>query len=118
MLRSVFFSAVIAFGLCSASLAIQPKPGDPAVDGKDYLISEVDFRAIISVARAWLIKTHPSFSVRRVHVVTRDEVEVYVRGRITADYGEEDDMHLVGVFRSKKGWHVGSDTLDRMPTID
>lgn len=118
MSRSVFLSIILALGVCLTSFGLQPKPGDPAVDGKDYLISEADFRAIISVARAWVAKTHPSFSIRRVHVIARAEVEVYVRGRLAADYGAEDDMHFVRLRRAKNDWRVAGDNLEGMPTID
>ena len=106
---------------CCTSFASQPRasprPGDPALDGKDYLLSEADFRAIIAVARAWLAKTHPSFSVRRVHVITRNQVEVYLRGRLTADYGAEDDMHSVELKRGKREWRITAHNLDAIPTI-
>ncbi len=115
---STLLASLIVAGFCTSSLAFQPRPGDPALDGKDYLISEADCRSILTVTRAWLTRTHPSFSVRRVHVVTHDSVEVYVRGRLSANYGEEDDMHSVDLQRTKHGWHVGAHNLERVPTID
>ncbi len=108
--------------LCCTSLALDPRasprPGNPAFDGKDHLLSEADFRAILSVASTWLAQTHPRFHVRRVYVITGNTVEVYVRGRLTAEYGEDSDLHSVELQRAKKGWRIAGHNLERVPTID
>ena len=114
----VILSIFVVLALACASLAFQPRSGNPALDGKDYLLSEADFRAIIAATRAWLTRTHPSFSVRRVHVITRDRVEVYVRGRLNSSYGENSDLHSVDLERAKRGWRIGAHNLDAVPTID
>lgn len=111
---SIFVILVLTF----ASVAFQPRAGDPALDGKDYLISEADFRSILNVARVWLSRTHPSFTVRRVHVVTHDRVEAYVRGRLNASYSEDNDLHSLDLERSKTGWRITTHNLDAGPTID
>ena len=53
----------------------QPRAGDPSIDGLDYLISEADFRAVLSVARTRLASYAPMCSINRVTVVSALEVE-------------------------------------------
>ena len=95
-----------------------PQAGDPALDGADYLLSESDFRAILAVSGLWLARTHPSFHVRRVHVVAPNRVEVYLRGRLATYYSEDSDLHCIELQRSNNGWRVIADNLSRVPTID
>src|SRR5947207_11764207 len=105
-------SALLLLILTSVSCSAQPvseprastQPGGPALDGKDYLLSEADFRAVLAVVRNELARTHPWLRVRRVHVITRDRVEVYVRDPTTAEYTEHGDIHSVELQRSKNGW--------------
>jgi hypothetical protein len=103
----------VATTLCSTSLALQLRPGDPAVDGKDYLISEADFRAILAVAHAEVARSHPWLELRRLSVITRDKVDVYFRDRPNPDWG---DAHMLELQRSKKGWQITGHSLDRPPT--
>src|SRR5438876_11209015 len=77
------------------SLAASPvvlRPGDPALDGKDYLLSDADFRAIVAAARACLQRKAPSLNARRVHVITRTKVEVYLGP--TDKYGEQGSLDV------------------------
>jgi hypothetical protein len=110
--------AIGSFTAFASDLRPSPRPGDPALDGKEYLISEADFRAVLAVARAWLTRTHPSFSVRRVHVVTHDSVEVYVRGRLNSSYNQDSDLHSLDLQRSKTSWRITTHNLNAAPTID
>src|SRR5438105_13063667 len=105
-------------GLSYASLALEPraspKPGDPSLDGKGYLISEADFRAILAVSRR-RIAGHPSYHLRRVHVISRDKVEVYVDDFAHPEYT---DPHSLELQLLKKGWSVTAQSLDLDPIID
>ncbi len=86
------------------SVAASPvalRPGDPALDGKDYLISEQDFRAIVSAARACLKSKAPALNARRVHVITATKVEVFLGP--TDKFGEQGSLD---VQRTKGGWKV------------
>ncbi len=112
---SPFLLFCLAVGSSCTSLALESRPGDPALDGKDYLISETDFRAILSVARERIAHTHAWLQVRRVHVVSRDDVEVYFRNLAHPDYS---DAYSLELQRSKAGWHVTAQSLDRDPIID
>jgi hypothetical protein len=49
------------------------KPGDPALDGEEYVLSEADFRMIVAVARS---RVKERGSVRAVHVKNSTVVEV------------------------------------------
>ena len=83
--------------------------GDPLLDGKDYLLSEAEFRAILTVMRSHLSRS-PWYAVHRVHVLTATSVEVYV--------GDPDQLNYEpGVFeltRTKNGWKVVSGGFDRV----
>src|SRR5205823_5513022 len=52
--------------------------GDPALDGKDYLLSASDFRIITALARQRIAQKAPWLSVRRIHVVSANKVTAYV----------------------------------------
>ena len=114
MSRSAFCWFFLTFALCSTLLGLQAKSGDPAVDGKDHLISDADFRSILDVSRK-RIAGHPSYHIHRVHVVSREKVEVYVD-----DFAHPDwvDPHSPELQRSKNGWTVTAHSLDRDPIID
>jgi len=105
---------------CSTLPSVEPRaashPGEPDLDGNTSLISDRDFRSILSVAREWLARTHPWLRVRRVHVVSRDAVEVFVHDVPKAI--EYSDLRSFDLERSKLGWHVTTHNLDRAPTID
>ncbi len=77
------------------------RPGDPALDGKDYLLSDGDFRAIVSTARACLKSKAPALNARRVHVITATKVEVFL-GPVDK-YGERGSLD---VQRTKGEWKV------------
>jgi hypothetical protein len=77
------------------------RPSDPALDGKDYLISDADFRAIVSAARACLKSKEPAVNARRVHVITATKVEVFLGP--TDKYGDQGSLD---VKRTKGEWKV------------
>jgi hypothetical protein len=98
------FPLLLLFSL-SVSLAASPvalRPGDPSLDGKDYLLSDADFRAIVAVARACLERKAPWLSAHRIHVITGTKVEVYLGP--TDTYGEQGSLD---VQRTKGEWKVG-----------
>ena len=92
----LLLSIVISF----AATPFAPHPGDPAIDGKDYLLSEADFRALLVVARAHLAKFRPRPSIYRVTVNSPTEVEAW--------YGDPSDVDSESLVltRGKKGWQV------------
>ena len=70
------------------SVAASPvvlRSGDPALDGKDYLISEADFRALLAFARARLASFRPRPSIYRVSVISATEVHAWY-GDPNVDY--------------------------------
>ena len=100
----------VFFGLLLLTSCAMPQPsgppqaqervGDPALDGKDYLLSEADFREIIRVVRASLIRETPWYNqIQRVHVNSATEVEVYVGG-----YNEFGDVARMVVRRKNRVW--------------
>lgn len=56
----------VAFSV--AASPIQFRPGDPAVDGQDYYLSEADFRTVLRIFRDEIARTYPALHIRRVHV--------------------------------------------------
>jgi hypothetical protein len=77
------------------------RPGDPALDGKDYLISDADFRAIVSATRACLKSKAPALTARRVHVISSAKAQVYLGP--TDAHGEKGSLD---VQRTKHGWKL------------
>jgi hypothetical protein len=74
--------------------------GDPALDGKDYLLSEADFRALLTVARAHLARFRPRPSIYRVTVVSAAEVHAWY-GEANVDYAQ-----WLIIKRAKNQWRV------------
>ena len=58
-------------------LRVQPRPGDPAIDGADYLISDQDFRALLAEANRKLAEIAPACTINRISVIDRDKVEAH-----------------------------------------
>jgi hypothetical protein len=114
MLRCSPLFVLVAAALCCSSFALEPRAGDPSIDGKDYLISEADFRAILVVSRQRIV-AYPSYRVRRVTVVSQNKVEVYIRDLAHPDYN---DVHSLELRRAKNGWTVTARSLDRDPIIE
>ena len=73
-----------------AASPVVPHAGDPAIDGKDQLLSEADFRALLAVARAHLAKFRPQPSIFRVTVVSTTEVHAWyhVSPQTDEDYAD------------------------------
>jgi hypothetical protein len=95
----VFLLMSVAVSLAASPVVL--RPGDPTLDGKDYLISDGDFRAIVSAARACLKSKAPALTARRVHVISEAKVEVYLGP--TDAYGEKGSLD---VQRTKDGWKL------------
>ena len=85
------------------------RPGDPALDGKDYLISEQDFRAVIDVTRKRLAKVAPWFGVRRIHVEGANDLIAYV-GQ-PDQYGE---LAYITLHRVRGAWQINSEAFERI----
>ena len=97
-------SLVLAISLTLSAAAASPvalRSGDPALDGNDYLLSDADFRAIVSAARDCLKRKVPWCSARRVHVITATRVEVHLGPN--DKYGE---LGTLEVHRTNGGWKV------------
>ena len=101
MARAVPLFLLVSLAVSLAASPVVLRPGDPALDGKDHLISDADFRAIVSAARACLKSKAPALTARRVHVVSNAKVEVYLGP--TDAYGEKGSLD---VQRTKDGWKL------------
>ena len=94
-------SPLILLLILAGTIAASPvvlRAGDPSLDGKDYLISEQDFREILRLCRARL-GSGASKRLYNVRVLRRDTVAAY--------FGL-DQMQPVCllVLRTKQGWKV------------
>jgi hypothetical protein len=107
-MRRTAGSLLIILFYCSA-IAASPvifRPGDPAIDGSDYLLSEADFRAVLRIVRDEIAGTHPSFRVRRVYVDSNGKwVTAYAYDRRGSVYPGLED-YFVQLERSKSGWKI------------
>jgi hypothetical protein len=101
MSRVVPLLLLIALLISAGASPVALRPGDPTLDGKDSLISDADFRAIVSVARECLQRKVPWCTARRVHVITATKVEVHLGP--SDKYGEQGTLD---VQRTKAGWKV------------
>ena len=79
------------------------RSGDPALDGKDHLLSEADFRALLGVGRAHFASFRPRPSIYRVTVVSATEVHAWYH--ITPHTDDEYVEWLV-IERVKNQWRV------------
>ncbi len=101
MVRGLFLVFATSLAVSVAASPVALRPGDPALDGKDYLLSDADFRAIVSAARACLQHKAPWCTARRVHVITATKVEVHLGP--SDQYGEQGTLD---VQRTKGSWKV------------
>jgi len=92
MARAVPLIFVLLLAISGVASPVALRSGDPALDGKDYLLSDADFRAIVSAARACLKSKAPSLSTRRVHVISGTKVEVFLGP--TDKYGEQGSLDV------------------------
>ena len=95
----LLFTMSLIFSVAASPVVL--RPGDPALDGKDYLLSDADFRAIVSAARGCLQRKAPWCRARRVHVISATKVEVYLGP--TDKFGEQGS---IDVQRTKGEWKV------------
>ena len=114
MTRAVPLLLLVSLTLSVAASPAVLRPGDPALDGKDNLLSDSDFHAIVAVARAFLQRKAPWFSARRVHVISSTKVEVYLNP--IDEYGYENGP--LDVERAKGGWKVIGGVPERVIVTD
>ena len=91
--------ALLLIQRVDASLIVL-RSGDPALDGKDYLLSEADFRALLAVARAHLARFRPRPSIYRVSVMSATEVRAWY-GEANANYAQ-----WLILKRAKTQWRI------------
>ena len=99
---------------CSTPPPSEPRAvsrrGDPALDDGAYLLSETDFRTILRLVRAEIARTHPWYSVRRVHVLAPNKAEVFARDPyVFGDQQNGGDNHVFYLERRNTGWTVTGD---------
>jgi hypothetical protein len=87
MKRAAWFLFAMPLVLSVAASPVVLRSGDPALDGKDQLLSEADFRALLAVARAHLARFHPRPSIYRVTVMNATEVRTWF-GEPNVDYAQ------------------------------
>ena len=109
--RGAFFLLSLFLASCAAPAASEQRalarPGDPVLDGNDSLLSERDFRALLSVVRAEIARNEPWLSIRRVHVVSSNKVQVRARDvRGPADEFQGEENYGFDVQRSQNGWQI------------
>ena len=109
MARAVPLIFLLLLAIPVAASPVALRPGDPALDGKDYLISEADFREILLVVRATLAREHPDLQPHRVHVIGDSKVEVYAGD--PDEHGNE--RNSLVLTRSNKTWKVTGGGYDR-----
>jgi hypothetical protein len=95
-MRALVVGSIIFLAVVAQAASIQPRAGDPLVDGRNYLLSDTEFRAALATARAFTCGT-PMY---RVTVVSATEVHAWYRAPIT-----ESICRLI-VDRTGKGWRV------------
>jgi hypothetical protein len=109
MARAVPLIFLLLLAIPVAASPVALRPGDPALDGKDYLISEADFRKILLVVRATLAREHPDLQPHRVHVISASKVEVYAGD--PDEHGNE--RNSLVLTRSNGTWKVTGGGYDR-----
>jgi hypothetical protein len=100
MRRAAWFVFAMPLILSVAASPVVLRSGDPALDGKDQLLSEADFRALLAVARAHLARFHPKPSIYRVTVMNATEVHAWF-GEPNVDYAQ-----WLILKRAKNQWRV------------
>jgi hypothetical protein len=103
MKRVACFLCTMPLILSVAAAPVVLHSGDPALDGKDQLLSEADFRALLTVARAHLASFRPRPSIYRVTVVSATEVHAWYH---VSPQTDEDYAAWLIVQRSKNQWRV------------
>ncbi len=114
MPRFVPLLLLVSLAVSVAASPVVLRPGDPALDGKDNLLSDADFHAIVAAARAFLQRKAPWYTARRVHVISPKKVEVYLNP--IDEYGYENGP--IDVERTKDGWKVIGGIPERVIVTD
>ena len=76
---ALFLCVLLVASVLAAPVSL--RPGDPAVDGKDYLLSEADFRALLAIARTKVAALAPHVGIFNVKVISSTKVEAYYGDR-------------------------------------
>lgn len=98
MRRVAPFMLLLALASAVVASPVALRAGDPSLDGKDYLISERDFRDILKLCRARL-GSGASKSIYNVRVLRRDVVLAY--------FGPDPMQPIfLWISRSKGGWKI------------
>ena len=106
MRRGVPLFLLISVAFSLAASPIKFRPGDPAVDGPDYLLSEEDFRIVLGIFRDEIARAYPSLHIRRVHVdLPWVTAYCYCPG---LDYPEEVSDYFFQVQRVKGAWKINA----------
>lgn len=110
MARVVSLFLLLSLLVSAGASPVALRPGDPALDGKDYLISDADFRAILRTVREALAQEHPDLHPHRVHVISANKVEVYAGD---PDEGGNERNSLI-LERSHGAWKITGGGYDRV----
>jgi len=101
---AVALGVVCATTIVASSLAeprAVPRSGDPSISGKEYLLSESDFRTLLAVARQRLAQYPYHPAVYNVLVVSKTRVKVLFRD----EDGSEKGRWLL-LERAKNNWKI------------
>ena len=104
-MRHLVMLCALSLASCAAPSGGEPRAvsrvGDPALDGKDYLLSEPQFRALLAVARAEVSRETPWYFLHRIHVVSSTQVEIYM-----GPLDEMGEPYMLHAQRKPDGWHI------------
>jgi len=103
MARAVCFLFVMSLILSVSASPVALRAGDPALDGKDYLLSEADFRALLAVGRAHFASFRPRPSIYRVTVLSATEVHAWYH---VSPHSADEYVEWLVIERVKKQWRV------------
>jgi len=106
MSRAVSLFLLLSFAVSLPASPIKFRPGDPAVDGSDYLLSEKEFRIVLRIFRDEIARAYPSLRIRRVHV-DLPWVTAYCY-RPGSDNPEQIGDYFFQVERVKGGWKINA----------
>jgi len=81
--------------------------GDPALDGKEYLLPAAELRALLVVARKRVAQVARWSSISRVHVVSATKVQAYFR----AGAYEETYPPSLTLERTKGQWRITDEDI-------
>ena len=104
-MRGVLVFLLMSLLVSASASPVVLRSGDPSLDGKDYLLSESDFRALLAVARQHLASFRPRPSIYRVTVV--NATEVHARYHVS-QHSDQEYVEWLVLKRVKNQWRVTS----------